>query len=234
MTVLLVVFSLIVLLTADFVVQKKRHKKVGSLAIRAVQNNSPEQWHLSDDIVFAPNHVWMRRERNNSITMGIDNFLLGLTGVADALVLPRAGEIVGKGFPAIQLRHKNKTLRIHSPIEGQVLEANVNAEHQPGLIAGNPYSTGWLFNIVPFDSAVPLGSFLKGANAIEWLKKQQLSFKEFLSSRLPQLDFVTMQDGGIPVDGVLKEFNQDVWNEFQARFASLAPEPETMGEYDNA
>ncbi len=234
MTVLLVLFSLITLLAADFVVQKKRQKKLGAFAIRSVHKSVPDQWHLSDDVVFAPNHVWMRREQDNTITLGIDNFLLGLTGSADAMVLPHAGEIVGKGSPAVELRHKNKTLRIHSPIEGQVLEANMHVANQPAMVAANPYTTGWLYKIVPFDSAVPLGGFVRGAEALAWLKKQQTAFREFLSSQLPQLEFVTMQDGGVPVDGVLKEFNQDVWDEFQHQFVSLPSVPEITGEYDNA
>lgn len=234
MTVLLVLLTLITFLAADFVVQKKRQKELGALAIRSAQKGLPEQWHLSDDVVLAPNHVWMRRERDNSITLGVDNFLLGLTGTVDAMVLPHAGDIVGKGSPAIELRHKNKALRLHSPIEGQVVEANVNVANQPAVVAANPYSTGWLFNIVPFDSAVPLGGFMQGANAVEWLKKQNASVREFLSSHLPRLEFVTMQDGGLPVDGVLKGFNQDVWDEFQHRFVSLPSGPEITGEYDNA
>lgn len=234
MTVLLILLSLITLLAADFVVQKKRQKNLGVLTIRSVQKSVPDQWHISDDVVFAPNHVWMRREQDSSITLGLDNFLLGLTGSADAIVLPKVGEIVGKESPAIELRYKNKSLRIHSPIEGQVLEANVNVANQPALVAANPYSSGWLYKIVPFDSAVPLGGFLRGADALEWLKRQQTSFKQFLSSQLPQLEFVTMQDGGVPVDGVLKEFNQGVWDEFQHQFVSLPPEPEPTGEYDNA
>ncbi len=225
MTVLLVLFTLILFLTADYVIQKKRQRELGALAMRSAQKSLPEseQWNLSDDVVLAPNHVWMRRERDNSITLGIDDFLLGLTGTVDTMAFPHAGDIVGKGSPAIELHHKGKALHIDSPIEGQVLETTAN-----------PYSAGWLFKMVPFDSAVPLSGFMHGTDAVEWLKKQNASVKEFLSAHLPTLEFVTMQDGGVPVDGVLNGFNQDVWDEFQHRFASLPITSEITGEYDNA
>ncbi len=234
MTVLLVLFTLIMFLAADYVIQKKRQKELGALAMRSAQQKlpEPELWNPSDDVVLASNHVWMRRERDNSITLGIDNFLLGLTGNLDKMAFPQAGDLVGKGSPAIELHHKGKALRVDSPIEGQVLETNVNIANRPAA-AANPYSAGWLFKIVPFDSAVPLSGFMRGATAVEWLKKQNASVKEFLSAHLPTLEFVTMQDGGVPVDGVLNGFNQDVWNEFQHRFASLPMESETTGEYDN-
>ncbi len=234
MTVLLVLFTLIGFLAADFIVQRRKQKQASVVAIRSAQLLSPGQWHLSDDLVLAPNHLWMRREHDNSITVGIDNFLLSVTGAVESIGLPGEGEIVGRGEPAIRLREKNKSLRLDSPIEGQVLGVNKEVLLTPTPVRSNPYTSGWLFNLIPLDEAKPLTGFLRGEAAIEWLKKQNELVKEFLVSHTPQLEFATMQDGGVPVDGVLKGFNDKVWEEFQERFIPTTAESKQIGEYDNA
>jgi glycine cleavage system H protein len=234
MTVLLVLFMLIGLLFADFLIQRRKQKQSSIAAIQATQLASPSQWHLSDDIVLAPNHLWMRREHDNSITVGIDNFLLGLTGSVEGISLPSEGQLVGRGEPSIQLTEKNKTLRFDSPIEGQVLRRNEQLVKTPTLAHSNPYTSGWLFKILPSSNAKPLSLFMKGESAIEWLKTQNELVKEFLVASTPRLEFATMQDGGAPVDGVLKGFNQNVWSEFENRFLPRHASASNEGEYDNA
>ena len=56
---------------------------------------------------------------------------------------------------------------------------------------------------------------------MEWLRKQTELAKEFLTVRTPQAAFVTMQDGGVPVDGLLKNYDTHVWEEFQQSFVTL-------------
>ena len=234
MTVLLVLFTLIGFLVADFIIQRRKQKQVSIAAIHAAQLGSPAQWHLSDDLVLAPNHLWMRREHDNSVTIGLDNFLLGLTGTVETIRLPNEGQIVGRGEPSIQLIEKNKSLRFDCPIEGQVLQRNEQLDTTPALVHSNPYTVGWLFRILPASDAKPLSTFLSGASAIEWLKKQNELVKEFLVASTPKLEYATMQDGGVPVDGVLKGFNEKVWSEFEQRFVPQQSTVNNLGEYDNA
>lgn len=234
MTVLLVLFTLLSFLLADFIIQRRKQKHGSIAAIRAAQLGTPGQWHLSGDLALAPNHLWMRREKDESITVGIDNFLLGLTGTVESIGLPAEGEIVGRGEPSIQLKERNKTLRLDSPIEGQVIGRNEQLTRTPALAHSNPYTAGWLFRILPASDAKPMTSFLRGDSAIEWLKKQNELVKEFLVASTPKLEFASMQDGGAPVDGVLKGFNQDVWSEFERRFIPRPSTSMNIGEYDNA
>ncbi|MBX2991220.1 MAG: hypothetical protein KF749_08630 [Bacteroidetes bacterium] len=234
MTVLLVLLTLIAFLAADYIVQRRKQKALSTAALRSTPLFPASHWNLSDDLVLAPNHLWMRRERDNSITVGIDNFLFGLTGKVERIELPREGQIVGRGERPIVLREKNKSLALDMPFEGQISAINHSALQSPSMASQNPYTTGWLFKLIPADGARSLTSFLSGERAIEWLKKQNDLVKEFLVARVPQLEFAAMQDGGVPAAGVLKEFDERVWEEFESTFLTTESETPLNGEYDNA
>jgi glycine cleavage system H protein len=234
MTVLLVLFTLIAFLTADYFIQRKKRRAFVREMLRPAQTLAPSQWHLSDDILLAPNHTWLRREKDNSITVGIDNFLMSLTGVVDRIQLPIEGAMVNLQSPTFVLRDKGRTLRFASPIEGQVVSVNNELLHSPALTKSNPYTAGWLFTLIPNDEAKSLTGFFSGERAIEWLKKQNELVKEFINIHAPQLQFATMQDGGVPVDGVLKGFDAKVWKEFEQKFVPVQPIVDEIGEYANA
>jgi glycine cleavage system H protein len=236
MTVLLVLFTLIAFLVADYIIQRKKRQIFVSEALRPALTLSPQQWHLSNDIALAPNHTWLRRERDNSVTVGIDNFVISLTGAVERIQLPIEGALVNPQSPTFALRDKERTLRFASPIEGQIVSVNNELLHSPSLAKSNPYTAGWLFKLIPSDEAKSLTEFVRGEKAIEWLKKQNEVVKEFLNLHSPQLQFATMQDGGVPVDGVLKGFDAKVWKEFEQKFVPMQPlsESANIGEYDNA
>jgi glycine cleavage system H protein len=233
MTVLLVLFTLIAFLIVDYFVQRKAQRKLAHVAIRSMELPLPGRWRLTDDLLLAPNHTWVRREQDGSVSVGLDSFLLGLTGPVERISVPREGEMVEPGSPAITLQEKNKVLKVDAPIEGQVLKVNTEALRNPPSLNKNPYTAGWLFTILPADPAASWSQFLRGEAALEWLKKQSEQVKEFLIGMRPRLEFATMQDGGVPVEGVLKGFNKDVWSEFEKQFIGMHTRS-LEGEYDNA
>lgn len=234
MSVLLVLLTLIGFLTADYFIQRKKRKAFVSQALKPAQTLALSQWHLSDDILLAPNHTWLRREQDNSITVGVDDFLMSLIGAVERIQLPIEGAMVNTQSPTFALRDKERTLRFASPIEGQIVSVNNELLHSPALTKSNPYTAGWLFTLIPTDEGRSLSEFLSGERAIEWLKKQNELMKEFIHAHSPQLQFATMQDGGVPVDGVLKGFDAIVWKEFEQQFVPTQPIVKETGEYDNA
>ena len=55
-----------------------------------------------------------------------------------------------------------------------------------------------------------------------WLQKEVARFQEFITLRVtPDLALgVTSQDGGVPLPGVLLQFEPDVWAAFDREFLS--------------
>jgi glycine cleavage system H protein len=236
MTVLLVLITLIAFLTVDYVLQRKKRKAFVSEVLLPVQTLAPSHWHITDDLVLAPNHTWLRREADNSITLGVDNLLMTLTGTVERIQLPIEGAIVSPQSPTVALHDKERSLRIASPIDGRIVAVNNELLHTPALAKSHPYTTGWLFKLMPSDNVESLRGFFSGEKAIEWLRKQSEHAKEFINQYSPQLQFATMQDGGMPVDGVLKGFDANVWRAFESKFLSMEPKAlhGTRGEHDHA
>ena len=56
---------------------------------------------------------------------------------------------------------------------------------------------------------------------IEWLNQQVALLRDFLAMNSPQVQAVVLQEGGLPVEGVLQQFNADVWEKFGQSFATL-------------
>lgn len=234
MTVLLVLFTLIAFLVADYVVQQRKQRALHAAAVRTSPLLAAGSLELADDLLLTPNHLWLRRERNNSITVGIDNFLLGLTGDVERIDLPKEGQMIGAGEQTILLRDKDKHLAVNVPIEGQVVAVNKEVLQRPSVAGANPYVSGWLFNILPADEGSSLASFLHGKAAGDWLKKQNDLVKEFLLSSTPRFAFATMQDGGLPARGVLKSYDAGVWREFEKKFLTVDTGTRQNGEYGHA
>lgn len=220
MTVLLVLFTLILFLVADYVVQRKKQRQLAEVVLKPIDHMAPALWHLTNDIGIAPNHLWMRQEADASITIGIDNVLIGVVGIPEKILLPKKGTVVRSGDPAIVLQEKGKLLRLQLPIDGRVTEINTALASAPALAKSHPYTEGWLLKITSpvkgFEAIVK-----RGEAATVWLKGQAQLMKEFLIRQGPHLQFATMQDGGTLVDGVLKGFDTPLWLEFQKEFLSL-------------
>ncbi len=220
MTVLLVLFTLILLLVADYFVQRKKQRHLAEVVLKPIDQMTPAMWRIADDIGIAPNHLWMRRESDTSVTVGIDNVLMGVVGIPEKILLPKKGAALSSGDPAIVLQEKGKFLRLHLPIEGHIAEVNQALSASPALAKSHPYSDGWLMKM-----SIPAGNLSatlkRGEAASVWLKEQAQMMKEFLTGHGPHLQFATMQDGGMLVDGVLKGFDAPLWLEFQRQFLSL-------------
>jgi glycine cleavage system H protein len=215
MTVLLVLFTLILFIATDSMVQRVRRARVAR-ALEPIKVGNPNQ--IPQGVAFALNHTWMREEKKGVTTIGIDGFLSSLAGAVESVLLPPVEARVVLTTPSIALRHKGRELHLTLPIQGAILEVNDAVMKNPALASSDPYGRGWLVRVRPFDRPGPKVTTMVGEDAIRWLREQTDRAKDFLVARLPQP--LLLQDGGLPVEGLLKEFSPEVWKEFQATFVT--------------
>lgn len=219
MTVLLVLFTLILFLVADYFVQRKKQRQLAEVVLKPINQMTPGLWRIADDIGIAPNHLWFRQEKDSSITVGIDNVLMGVVGIPETILLPKKGSSMHSGDLAVVLQDKGKYLRLQLPFEGKVTDINLALSTSPALAKSHPYTDGWLLKMTsPVADFSPLVK--RGEGASVWLKDQARLMKEFLTGQGPHLQFATMQDGGTLIDGVLKGFDAPLWLAFQREFLS--------------
>lgn len=216
MTVLLVLTTLIVFLTVDYFIQKR---KMQSMALAGSVT-------LPDDVAVATNHLWVREEPGGIATIGIDGFLGGLTGALREIVLPQVGSNLTPRMADIRLGQGQKFLSLASPVSGRVKEINTEILRNPGLARTDPYYRGWLMKLSSDRPVRASGNLVRGSQAREWLTRQVEQVKDFLSMNLPGARLATLQDGGTPVEGILQQFDQEVWRKFQDTFATLGSDSE--------
>ena len=218
MTVLLVLFTLIAFLTADYFVQRTRAARERE----AAQETVPGMTEIPADAAIANNHTWIKNVGAGAFVIGIDEFLGRMIGAAERILLPREGAAVGPWLPAITVSARTNRLNLGAPLAGRVVSVNYAVLENPALARKDPYGSGWLLR-VEADARQPLlPKSLKGGAAASWLKEQLDLAKQFFAG-LPHAGAVGVsQDGGSLVEGVLRNYDEMIWKEFERRFATLS------------
>ncbi|WP_242392733.1 glycine cleavage system protein H [Anaeromyxobacter oryzisoli] len=159
-----------------------------------------------------PGHTWARLEPDGLVAVGADDFAHRLVGPA-RVELPRLGDKVAQGEPALALVQADRRVPMLAPVDGTVVAVNAAAgERAEGT--EDPYGAGWLFKVKPPRLAANLRQLLSGAPAHRLLDEAS----ERLALRMsPELGRV-LQDGGTPVHGIAQELSGDDWDGFARTF----------------
>jgi glycine cleavage system H protein len=220
MTVLLMLFTLIVFLVADHVVQRSRRAKRATVPVMQRRHATIPMLALPDGVSLALNHLWVRQDDAGEVTLGIDEFVPRFTGLIDSITLPGIGDLVTPEAAEITLKQGEKGLAFSSPVFGKVTDVNKEVLQQPSMAAQDPYGKGWLVKVKPRQDRTSYQHFLV-SRPLEWLKEQYRDAKEFFASRNDGLQLVMMQDGGESVDGLLQRYDNKTWEAFQHSFVTL-------------
>lgn len=84
----------------------------------------------------------------DTVTIGINETGLEEFDSIKAIDLPAEGTTVAADEVCGELDTDQGPLNLYSPVDGQVSEVNDGVISEPGLIAEDCYSEGWLFKIV--------------------------------------------------------------------------------------
>lgn len=221
MTVLLVLFTLILFLTCDHFVQRHRaHHAVGAHE-QAERVPTFPFINFPHEVALATNHTWLRNNPDGTTTIGVDEFLGRLIGVVEKISLPRTGEKVVPAVAGIGMQSRGRALHITAPLAGQVVAANADVLKNPSLLVQDPYGRGWLMKVKSHVETASAVEDVLVSRPIEWLNQQVALLRDFLAMNSPQVQAVVLQEGGLPVEGVLQQFNADVWEKFGQSFATL-------------
>lgn len=224
MTVLLILFTLTLFLTADFFVQRKRRtSEVPEYQPLALPAFGLQYHPIPATTNLVSNHTWIRRNPDGSSVIGVDDFLGRLVGSLEEILLPEPGSSLVPARNEITLKSSGRALRLATPVQGRVVEVNEDVLRNPSLARTDPYGRGWLMKIRPASqtSMVP-GSYIV-QKPMEWLAEQKDLATKFFSSFTLNPQLATMQDGGLPVEGLLQNYEEEVWTSFQNTFATLHP-----------
>jgi len=216
MTVLLVLFTLILLLTIDHFIQRAKRRATAAAALSPYPSIR-----FPEGLGLAANHTWARRESGGLLTVGLDEFLGRFVGAVDTILLPTRGSSLTPAGTSITLQHQKRSLALAVPVEGEVVEVNHALARDPSLFRNDPYGKGWLVKMRLAPAANHTETLLEGRAAAQWLKDQVAAAKEFLRMQMSHSALALMQDGGVPTEGILSHLDEEAWKEFERHFAAL-------------
>ncbi len=215
MTVLLFLTMIIIFLGIDFVVQRK--KKTVPAAVYA--QRAPHPLRVPPGIFFSPTHTWLNLFPSGNVRIGADDFVLRMLKNPGVSFLKSPGSPAKKGEALFQLKEGTKTLTIHSPIDGEVVSFNEDLQRHPGKMREELFSNGWAYSMKPLHAS-ELTQFLLGERSSAWIQQEFGRLRDFIaeSTQVGSPVPVLLQDGGIPVEGLLNDFSTEQCERFEQQF----------------
>jgi len=222
----LVVIAFLVLLIPFWITLNKKAKITG-LKQKGPGILSAMKLKIPQGIYYSRNHTWAYLKMSGIARVGLDDFLLHLTGDIHFKDLKNRGEKIKKGDLMAEINHRGKTLRIFSPVSGEILSMNPLLTENPESISGDPYLKGWMYEVRPSRWTAEINSYYLAEDATNWLGKEMERFKDFLSgwNGLNSESRLVLQDGGELTDHTLSDLPVEVWQNFQDDFLNPVDTP---------
>lgn len=160
----------------------------------------PSRSSIKHSLFYHPGHTWLKVESAVEVRIGIDQFLAGMIGKVNAVLLASSNRRCIQGKTICSIIQEEGLLHIVSPISGLILSVNPKLKDHPELIRQDPLGEGYLLTLKPKNLQREQKSFLFGEAAVSWCRKEWERFKAEALSEIHQGQEqlgMTMQDGDI-------------------------------------
>ncbi len=216
MVVLLVILTIIIFLSVNFFVERKQKKTQAGVSPAVAPSLGSVFRMMPKGIFLQPEFTWSRILNDGDIALGIQPALLGLTGKPDEIVITAPGAQMQRGENLLEIRKGERVLGVKSPLNGKITAINETAVNAATC---DSLSRHWLFVIQPDNIAGEIPTWMIAEKADAWIREKYRELREFfIRQQLSPSALPTLPDGGeIPV-GILNEFDNDVWEEFEKTF----------------
>jgi glycine cleavage system H protein len=178
---------------------------------------------IPDGIFFSRSHTWLNLFPSGKVRLGIDDFVGRLLDNPNVVFLRKSGDHVNRGEPIIQLKEDGRSLTVRAPISGIVLSTNDSLIEHPEKMKELLFSDGWAMTLQP-DRTSQLRSLLLGEETHRWIRSEFVRFRDILAGvgGTQGLAPALLQDGGVPVAGVMRDAPVEAWTRFEKEFLTEA------------
>jgi glycine cleavage system H protein len=107
---------------------------------------------LPDDLRYAEDHEWARKEGEN-YRVGISDFAQDQLGDIVFVELPRAGDNFTRKQQFGTVESVKAVAELYIPMGGEVIAVNQDLEGAPELVNQDPYEKGWMILLRPANPA---------------------------------------------------------------------------------
>ena len=220
MTVILVLMTIAIFLTIDYVRSRKRIPQSEAQQIKATPAITRTQapyvsgFHLPQYVQYHPGHTWALRESPTLVRVGIDDFAARLIGNMESVLLPKRGQWIRQGQKVFTMLKDGRRAELVSPIEGEITDVNQAVLKDARLLNNDPYGEGWLLTVMSPDAQTNFRNLLSDTFARQWMTETANRLRAVLSPAACAL----AQDGGIAMRDLSTEIPADKWNELTREF----------------
>ena len=108
-----------------------------------------------EDLKYTDEHEWVKTpgESAGSVRIGITDYAQDQLGDIVYVQLPDVGSTVAAGDSVGELESTKSVSEVYSPLAGEIVAVNDALSDTPELVNSDDYGDGWLFEMVPADSA---------------------------------------------------------------------------------
>ena len=101
---------------------------------------------VPDDLLYTKEHEWIHIV-DDIATIGVTDYAQGELGDIIFIEFPNKGVKYHTGDPLGTIEAVKTVADIYAPIDGQILEVNVELEDGPEMINKDPYDKGWIIKL---------------------------------------------------------------------------------------
>ena len=98
---------------------------------------------VPDDLLYTKDHEWIRII-DEIATIGVTDYAQGELGDIIFIEFPNKGVKYQSGDSIGTIEAVKTVADIYAPIDGEILEVNLELEDGPDLINKDPYEKGWI------------------------------------------------------------------------------------------
>lgn len=221
--VIIIVFALVI--TIPLLIFRTRRTGLNS----EVENHDQQEGVIREDgleipngIYFDKSHTWAFMNMDGTVKIGIDDFLLKVTGPYSRVQMKSPGEYIYKGETFITVVQNGKQLTFKSPVSGKIVTLNTALYRHPDYLTTLSFAERWMCIIEPSNWLREIQFLQIALNYKGWLKNEITRLKDFLVATMntPYAGSagVAYQDGGEIKTRVLQNLGPEIWEDFQKKF----------------
>ena len=89
---------------------------------------------IPQGLFYSKNHTWTHLEKSGIAKVGLDDFLVHLTGEVKFNNHKKPCDFINRGDLLAEIDQKGKLLKIYSPISGKIIDTNQMLNENPGIV----------------------------------------------------------------------------------------------------
>lgn len=121
---------------------------------------------IPDDLYYnVENNVWLRREADGTVTLGMTAYAAALAGQIVSCTPKKVGRSVEQNKSAATVESGKWVGPVKAPVSGEVVAINDAVVSSPATINSDPYGSGWMVRLKPVKWDADSGGLVTGGAA---------------------------------------------------------------------